>query len=85
MIVLSSSLQDGMCYIMTANLDGETNLKVSKLSCALMKLKRTVIETSQLSDHPQISPNPHNNLQKICTTAFEIKEIVLQRSSCLLR
>ena len=55
MIVLSSSLQDGMCYIMTANLDGETNLKVSKLSCALMKLERTVIETSQLSDHPQIS------------------------------
>ena len=34
MILLSSSLQDGMCYIMTTNLDGETNLKVSKLTCA---------------------------------------------------
>ena len=34
MIVLSSSLQDGICYIMTANLDGETNLKVSNLSFA---------------------------------------------------
>ena len=65
MIVLSSSLQDGMCYIMTANLDGETNLKVSKLSCALMKLKRTVIETSQLSDHPQISLLMSSKFQQI--------------------
>ena len=29
MLILSSSNEDGTCYITTANLDGETNLKVS--------------------------------------------------------
>jgi P-type E1-E2 ATPase len=29
MVILSSSNSDGCCYITSANLDGETNLKVS--------------------------------------------------------
>ena len=29
MLIFSSSNEDGTCYITTANLDGETNLKVS--------------------------------------------------------
>ena len=30
-VVVSSSDEKGQCHIMTANLDGETNLKVGKL------------------------------------------------------
>ena len=31
LVVLSSSEKDGECNIMTANLDGETNLKVTNI------------------------------------------------------
>ena len=33
MLLLSSEDQEGCCYITTANLDGETNLKVSVCVC----------------------------------------------------
>jgi P-type E1-E2 ATPase len=31
MVLLSSAYADGQCYVTTANLDGETNLKVGKV------------------------------------------------------
>ena len=40
-IVLSTSHQSGQCYVMTANLDGETSLK-TRFSAQLTKQAKTV-------------------------------------------
>ena len=38
-MILSSSLGDGKCYIETANLDGEANLKIRQANSGTMALE----------------------------------------------
>ena len=42
---MSSSLPNGMCYVETKNLDGETNLKHKKASKEISKLSDNVQNT----------------------------------------
>ncbi len=45
MVLLSSSNPEGVCYIETMNLDGETNLKIKKAlqdTCAVVALAHCV-------------------------------------------
>lgn len=38
LVLLRSSAADGICYVETANLDGETNLKLKKAASVTQKL-----------------------------------------------
>ena len=58
MVVLSTSLDQGQCYTMTANLDGETSLK-TKLSSPLTKNMRSLEEIESFVGCIQCeNPNP---------------------------
>ena len=58
MVVLSTSQDQGQCYAMTANLDGETSLK-TKLASPLTKKMRSIEEIDQFVGCVQCeNPNP---------------------------
>jgi phospholipid-transporting ATPase len=48
-IIMSTALEDGACFVETANLDGETNLKPKQAKLALQRKFGTVASIAQLS------------------------------------
>ncbi|CCD26430.1 aminophospholipid-translocating P4-type ATPase DRS2 NDAI_0H02560 [Naumovozyma dairenensis CBS 421] len=85
LIVLSSSEPEGLCYIETANLDGETNLKI----------KQSRIETTNLMDSRSIvtlnggkvnSEHPNSSLYTFeGTLEFNNQKIPLSPEQMILR
>ncbi|KAI5476970.1 phospholipid-translocating ATPase [Pseudohyphozyma bogoriensis] len=60
LVLLSSSEPEGLCYIETSNLDGETNLKIKQASTTTSKLT-SPIQISQLAGQLR-SEQPNNSL-----------------------
>lgn len=60
LVLLSSSEPEGLCYIETSNLDGETNLKIKQASTSTVKLT-SPLEISRL-DGMLRSEQPNNSL-----------------------
>lgn len=60
MVLLSSSEPEGLCYVETANLDGETNLKIKQASPDTSKLT-TPTSVASLRGH-LASEHPNNSL-----------------------
>ena len=84
LIILSSSEPDALCYIETANLDGETNLKI----------RQGIQETSELLTPEQVSQfkgvikseQPNNSLYTFeGTLRLKNKELALEPLQLLLR
>ncbi|KAI4350690.1 hypothetical protein L6164_005120 [Bauhinia variegata] len=84
LLLLSSSYDDGVCYVETMNLDGETNLK----------LKHALEVTAQLHDEKSLQKframvkceDPNENLYSfIGTLHYEGKEYPLSLQQLLLR
>lgn len=84
LLLLSSSYEDGICYVETMNLDGETNLKVKR------SLESTLVldEDSKFSDFKATirceDPNP-NLYTFIGNFTFEYQSYSLSPSQILLR
>eukprot|EP00124_Ichthyophonus_hoferi_P005556 Ihof_evm1s836 gene=Ihof_evmTU1s836 len=62
LVLLSSSEPNGICYVETSNLDGETNLKIRQSTHVCKDLK-TVGDLRFLEGHLQVEP-PNNRLYK---------------------
>ncbi|KAG4305692.1 hypothetical protein PORY_000602 [Pneumocystis oryctolagi] len=88
LVLISSSEPEGLCYIETSNLDGETNLKI----------KQSLPETSSFISHKKLSQlsgeihseHPNNNLYVynasiIINNNVEKKELPLTADQLLLR
>ena len=63
LVLLTSSEAQGMCYIETSNLDGETNLKVKQCLDVTNVLGEDEKSLSQFNGHI-ICEAPNNNLSK---------------------
>uniref|UniRef100_A0A8D3EET1 Phospholipid-transporting ATPase n=1 Tax=Scophthalmus maximus TaxID=52904 RepID=A0A8D3EET1_SCOMX len=84
LLLLSSSEPHGLCYIETAELDGETNMKV----------RQSVSVTSELGDQNNLSSfngevvcePPNNKLDRFCGTLYwRDKKYTLTNQNMLLR
>lgn len=84
LLLLSSSYEDGICYVETMNLDGETNLK----------LKQALEATSHLRDESSLErfsavircEDPNENLYSFVGTLFyDDREFPLSLQQMLLR
>lgn len=88
MAILSSSEPDGLCYIETSNLDGETNLKIKQAVPETANVL-TPVEASRLGGHIK-SEQPNNSLYTfeatmMMNTGGGEKEIPLSPDQLLLR
>ena len=84
LILLSSSEPEGLCYIETSNLDGETNLKIKQSNPATTDLT-TPPAASGLQGYLR-SEQPNNSLYTYeGTLVMKGKEIPLDPSQMLLR
>uniref|UniRef100_UPI0037E86E99 phospholipid-transporting ATPase ID n=1 Tax=Semicossyphus pulcher TaxID=241346 RepID=UPI0037E86E99 len=84
LLLLSSTEPHGLCYIETAELDGETNMKV----------RQSVSVTSELGDPNNLAPfdgevvcePPNNKLDRFCGTLYwRDKKYTLTNQNMLLR
>ncbi|KAM3163291.1 Phospholipid-transporting ATPase [Lachancea thermotolerans] len=84
MIVISSSEPEGLCYIETANLDGETNLKIKQAKVETSKIIDTAelarMRGKVLSEHPNSSLYTYEG-----TMALNGKNIALTPEQMVLR
>ncbi|KAI5961603.1 DRS2 [Candida pseudojiufengensis] len=62
LVLISSSEPEGLCYIETANLDGETNLKIKQSKPETSNLKSSTELIRGLSDVEIISEPPNSSL-----------------------
>ncbi len=84
LILLSSSEPDGLCYIETSNLDGETNLKIKQANPVTANFI-TPTSASNISGFLR-SEQPNNSLYTYeGTLIISNKEIPLDPSQMLLR
>lgn len=67
LVLLRSSTSDGICYIETANLDGETNLKLRKAPSPTQQLDQDALaKTRDFIDEQK----PNNDLYDVETKKF---------------
>ncbi|CAG8565843.1 10691_t:CDS:10, partial [Ambispora leptoticha] len=88
LILLSSSEPEGLCYIETSNLDGETNLKIKQALPETANLTSSA-EISQISGYLK-SENPNNSLYTyegtlVMNTPDGNKQLPLDPTQLLLR
>lgn len=84
MLIISSSEPEGLCYIETANLDGETNLKIKQANPATAHL--TSPETAASLSGYLRSEQPNNSLYTYeGTLQLGTREIPLSPDQMLLR
>ncbi|XP_058877411.1 phospholipid-transporting ATPase ID-like isoform X2 [Acipenser ruthenus] len=84
LLLLSSSEPHGLCYIETAELDGETNMKVRQSLPVTSELG----DTSKLAnfDGEVICESPNNKLDKFCGTLYwKQSKYPLSNQNMLLR
>lgn len=84
LILLSSSYEEGICYVETTNLDGETNLKLKQS----LEVTSNLNEVSQLRNFKGIirCENPNANLYSfVGTLEFEGNQYPLTPQQLLLR
>lgn len=89
LILLSSSEPDGLAYIETSNLDGETNLKIKQAHLATSHLTTPQLASSvrgQLrSEQPNNSLYTYEGTMTISTSSMAQKEIPISPDQMLLR
>ena len=84
LVLLSSSEPEGLCYIETSNLDGETNLKIKQANPSTADLTSPQ-KASTLSGYLR-SEQPNNSLYTFeGTLVMGSKEVPLDLSQMLLR
>ncbi|XP_024199378.1 probable phospholipid-transporting ATPase 5 [Rosa chinensis] len=88
LLLLSSSFEDGICYVETMNLDGETNLKVKRSSEATLDLANDQAFSEFKATILCEDPNPHlytfvGNLELNCVTHPLCPATLLLRDSKL--
>ncbi|TFK75474.1 calcium transporting ATPase [Pluteus cervinus] len=89
MILISSSEPEGLCYIETSNLDGETNLKIKQASPQTSSLtapaKVTALHGSLRSEQPNNSLYTYEGTLDLLTNGTVPKQIPLGPDQMLLR
>ncbi len=89
MILISSSEPESLCYIETANLDGETNLKIKQASpqTAALTSPQLVMSLrgSLRSEHPNNSLYTYEGTLDLVTEAGTPKQVPLGPDQMLLR
>ncbi|KAK1232321.1 aminophospholipid translocase [Marasmius sp. AFHP31] len=89
MILLSSSEPEGLCYVETANLDGETNLKIKQASphTASLTSPRPVnaLRGTLRSEHPNNSLYTYEGTLDLLTNMGTPKQVPLGPDQLLLR
>lgn len=88
-VLLSSSEPEGVCYIETANLDGETNLKIKQSKSDTNKITTTSqlasISGTLLSEAPNSSLYTYEGTLDFATNENEKKKIALLPEQMILR
>ena len=82
MVVLSTSQDQGQCYVMTANLDGETSLK-TKFASPLTKNMRSIEEIDQFVGCVQCE-NPNPKLDNFLGRMYTFGELNNHIETCSL-
>ncbi|KAF8639497.1 hypothetical protein AX17_001402 [Amanita inopinata Kibby_2008] len=89
MILLSSSEPEGLCYIETSNLDGETNLKIKQASTHTASLTSPStalsLHGSLRSEHPNNSLYTYEGTLDLITNGGVPKQVPLGPDQLLLR
>lgn len=89
MILISSSEPEGLCYIETANLDGETNLKIKQASPQTSSLTSPqlvlTLRGSLRCEHPNNSLYTYEGTMDLITSAGTPKQVPLGPDQMLLR
>ncbi|KAK7045662.1 aminophospholipid translocase [Paramarasmius palmivorus] len=89
MILLSSSEPEGLCYIETSNLDGETNLKIKQASPHTSSLTApkyvTALRGTLRSEHPNNSLYTYEGTLDLLTNMGTPKQVPLGPDQLLLR
>ncbi|KAL1660926.1 hypothetical protein GGF50DRAFT_118469 [Schizophyllum commune] len=89
MLLISSSEPEGLCYIETSNLDGETNLKIKQSSPQTSPWTSpqhvTALRGSIRSEHPNNSLYTYEGTIDLMTAAGTPKQIPLGPDQLLLR
>ncbi|SJK97928.1 probable P-type ATPase (amino-phospholipid-translocase) [Armillaria ostoyae] len=89
MLLLSSSEPEGLCYIETSNLDGETNLKIKQASSHTSSLTAPPLvlslHGSLRSEHPNNSLYTYEGTLDLITSAGTPKQVPLGPDQMLLR
>lgn len=89
MVLVSSSEPEGLCYIETANLDGETNLKIKQASPQTAPLTSPqlvmTLRGSLRSEHPNNSLYTYEGTLDLITATGMPKQVPLGPDQMLLR
>ncbi|KAF9460763.1 aminophospholipid-transporting P-type ATPase [Collybia nuda] len=89
MVLISSSEPEGLCYIETSNLDGETNLKIKQASPHTSSLTSptlvTTLHGSLRSEHPNNSLYTYEGTLDLLSSSGIPKQVPLGPDQMLLR
>jgi phospholipid-transporting ATPase len=84
LILLSSSDKNGICYVETKNIDGETNLKYQEANITLQKIKSET-KLSKIK-YVCITKQPNEFIYKFDATLYETDELgnIIDKNNCIL-